>query len=317
MPVRSAFSTTDPEQAREFLTKTFGGTELRVSGDPTAFRFELDRYDIGPVRFDTVRHTLTTGYRKEPVGCLAVCRILDRTLEYDTGTHRMHYGPGEVFLAAHPHQPHASTLHGTHVQVVGLDVAVLQQAAGHIGPPAALLDRLNYGRLPPAAARFWQHSVDYLTESLAGVDDSDLGALLVGNAGRLLATALLTTSSEAPEAATGDRTDATRSTLRRATVFIETNPDLDLSVADIARACNVSPRAVQLTFRRHLDTTPMHYLRRVRLDRAREELRAAGPGDHVTVTAVAARWGYLRPSRFAAHYFATYGEYPAQTLRGD
>ncbi|WP_218028362.1 helix-turn-helix transcriptional regulator [Nocardia yamanashiensis] len=316
MPVRSEFSTTDPERAREYITTLFGDTRIRVSGDPAAFRFELERCDIGPVRFDTVRNSLTTGYEKEPLGSLMVCRILRHTMAFDTGASCEHYGPGEVFLAAHPHRAHRSTLYGTHVQAVGLDVALLQQAAGDTGTSEQLLDRLRYGRLPPAAARFWQHSVDYLTESLALVDDSEAGSLLVGNAGQLLAAVLLTASGDGPADGAGDRADATRTTVRRATAFIETNPDLDLGVADIARASNVSPRAVQLAFRRHLDTTPMHYLRRVRLERAREELRAAAPGDRITVTAVAARWGYLRPSRFAAHYFAIYGEYPAQTLRG-
>ncbi|WP_228717474.1 helix-turn-helix transcriptional regulator [Allosaccharopolyspora coralli] len=102
--------------------------------------------------------------------------------------------------------------------------------------------------------------------------------------------------------------------LRRAVAFIEANPDLDLTLTDIARAANVSPRALQLAFRRHLDTTPMHYLRRVRLDRAHHDLQNAVAGDGTTVTGVAARWGYARPSRFAADYRSAYGEHPHRTL---
>ena len=73
-------------------------------------------------------------------------------------------------------------------------------------------------------------------------------------------------------------------------------------------------RAVQHTFQRHLGTTPMAYLRRVRLDRARQELRAASPA-HATVTQIANRWGFSSPSRFTAHYRAAYGELPRDTLR--
>ncbi|MEU0560255.1 helix-turn-helix domain-containing protein [Dactylosporangium sp. NPDC006015] len=71
---------------------------------------------------------------------------------------------------------------------------------------------------------------------------------------------------------------------------------------------------LQLAFRRHLDTTPMAFLRGVRLSRARGDLLAATAGDGRTVTAIAARWGFT-VSRFSQHYHATYGELPSQTLR--
>ena len=57
--------------------------------------------------------------------------------------------------------------------------------------------------------------------------------------------------------------------------------------ADIV-AAHVTIRAVQLAFRRHLDTTPADYLRRVRLDRARHDLIAADPARD-SITAVAYR----------------------------
>jgi transcriptional regulator GlxA family with amidase domain len=111
-----------------------------------------------------------------------------------------------------------------------------------------------------------------------------------------------------------DRTDATPTALARAIAFIDINADIDISIIDIARAACVSVRAVQLAFRRNLDTTPTAYLRRVRLARAREALVAAGPQDGTTVTQTAARWGFADPSRFAAAYRIAYGELPSHTL---
>ncbi|MGY1710312.1 helix-turn-helix domain-containing protein [Geodermatophilus sp. SYSU D00758] len=67
---------------------------------------------------------------------------------------------------------------------------------------------------------------------------------------------------------------------------------------------------MQLAFRRHRNTTPTAYLRQVRLAQAHRELRDATPGDGVTVTAVAARWGFT-PSRFTERYRAAYGVLPA------
>jgi len=96
--------------------------------------------------------------------------------------------------------------------------------------------------------------------------------------------------------------------------FIETNADLDISIVDIARAAYVNVRAVQLAFRRYLDTTPMAYLRRVRLERAHGQLSAGVPNDGTTITEIAARWGFANASRFAALYRRAYGHPTSHTL---
>ena len=141
--------------------------------------------------------------------------------------------------------------------------------------------------------------------------------LVAGNAARLLvATALATFPNTAlTEPTIEDRHDAHPATLRRAIAFIEGNADCDISVADIARAAHVTTRAVQLAFRRHLETTPSAYLRRLRLQHAHDQLREAVPGT-ITVSAVAARWGFLNPSQFAAHYRTAFAELPSRTLQG-
>jgi AraC-like DNA-binding protein len=113
---------------------------------------------------------------------------------------------------------------------------------------------------------------------------------------------------------TEDRHDAHPATLRRAVAFIDENAHRDITPADIAAACFVTIRAVQVAFRRHLDTTPTDYLRRVRLDRAHRDLLAADPS-HETLTAVALRWGFPSPSRFTAAYRRAYGVTPSRTLR--
>ncbi|GAB1693144.1 helix-turn-helix transcriptional regulator [Krasilnikovia sp. M28-CT-15] len=101
--------------------------------------------------------------------------------------------------------------------------------------------------------------------------------------------------------------------LSRAVGFIDAHADLDISLIDIARAARVTVRAVQRAFRRHLDTTPTAYLRRVRLDRAHQQLRDASPGGPHTVGDVA-RWGYLDPTRFMADYRRTYRQPPRRTM---
>ncbi|MEU1390940.1 MULTISPECIES: helix-turn-helix domain-containing protein [unclassified Nonomuraea] len=60
---------------------------------------------------------------------------------------------------------------------------------------------------------------------------------------------------------------------------------------------HVTVRAIQLAFRRHLDTTPLGYLRRIRLYHAHADPRAADPGRGDSVAAIAARWGFAHPGR--------------------
>jgi transcriptional regulator GlxA family with amidase domain len=102
-----------------------------------------------------------------------------------------------------------------------------------------------------------------------------------------------------------DRTDALPPLLRRAIAFIDDNAHTGIGLTDIAEAIHLTPRAVQYMFNRHVDTTPVTYLRRVRLDLAHRDLAAADPRSD-TVTAIAARWGWAHPGRFSVVYKTIY-----------
>lgn len=103
-------------------------------------------------------------------------------------------------------------------------------------------------------------------------------------------------------------------TVALAVRFIDGNAERPITAAQIAEAAGVTVRAVQIAFRRHLGSTPLEYLRSVRLARARGELLAGDPLAGATVTSVAARWHLSNSSRFAQYYRAAFGELPRQTL---
>ncbi|WP_433514362.1 AraC family transcriptional regulator [Nonomuraea sp. CA-143628] len=105
--------------------------------------------------------------------------------------------------------------------------------------------------------------------------------------------------------------------LRRARRFCEEHAAEPIGLGDIATAARVNVRTLQAGFREHLQTTPMAYLRNVRLARAHADLlHIAATGGRTTVTEVALRWGFMHLSRFAAFYRQTYGHAPSVTLRG-
>ncbi|MGD9620332.1 MAG: helix-turn-helix transcriptional regulator [Mycolicibacterium sp.] len=111
------------------------------------------------------------------------------------------------------------------------------------------------------------------------------------------------------------RTTTTRPrALQEALDFIHANSRYDITIQDVAAAAGVTPRAIQYAFREHLDTTPLEYLRRCRLERAHRELLAADPARD-TVTAIAGRCGFSHPGRFSSEYKKTFGTEPSNTLR--
>jgi AraC-like DNA-binding protein len=101
--------------------------------------------------------------------------------------------------------------------------------------------------------------------------------------------------------------------VRRAIDYIENHPELPLTVGDIADVAGVGVRALQEGFRAALDTTPMRYLRDVRLARARQDLLEAD-GESAGIAEIAYRWGFSHLGRFTAQYRATYREPPSRTL---
>lgn len=102
--------------------------------------------------------------------------------------------------------------------------------------------------------------------------------------------------------------------VRTAVEIIEEEADLPLTLSSIAARCHVSVRSLQQGFRRHLGTSPMAYLREVRLRRAHQALLSSDPSA-VTVASVAYQWGFSNFGRFAAAHAARYGETPIETLR--
>ena len=96
--------------------------------------------------------------------------------------------------------------------------------------------------------------------------------------------------------------------------LLRRRPEHPWTIAELAEEVSVSVRSLQEGFRRSLDTTPMKYLRHLRLERVHDELRAAEPGS-VSVAEVAARWGFFHPGRFAAVYRSEFAERPSDTAR--
>lgn len=84
-------------------------------------------------------------------------------------------------------------------------------------------------------------------------------------------------------------------------------------VSELARAAGVTPRTLERAVHAVHATTPLEFLRALRLSEARQTL--ASGGSATTVTEVATRFGFHELGRFAGEYRDRFGESPSETLR--
>ncbi|TDX78645.1 AraC-like DNA-binding protein [Rathayibacter sp. PhB151] len=101
--------------------------------------------------------------------------------------------------------------------------------------------------------------------------------------------------------------------MRSAVEFVHENAHLPIGPIEIAAAAHLSVRGLQVAFQRLLGTTPLQYVRDVRLDRVHADLRLGDPA-RSSVAGTARSWGFGHLGRFSAAYASRFGEYPSRTL---
>lgn len=85
-------------------------------------------------------------------------------------------------------------------------------------------------------------------------------------------------------------------------------------VSELCATASVSERTLQIAFNNIMGMSPLTYLHRLRLHRARDELRKAKSGS-TTVTDVAMNWGFWHFGEFSRAYKNCFGEVPSNTLK--
>ncbi|GAA4677006.1 hypothetical protein GCM10023215_06860 [Pseudonocardia yuanmonensis] len=310
------FDSGDVDQIEAFVSSIYSTLHIGAVGAST--RARIDRRVLAPeVGFDDLDYSFDIGYSGEPPDLLIVCDVVSNTIRRDDAAGEETFGPGDQFLISRPGLPYSGVAHASRLRFTVMDPALLARVAASGKEEGAESVRvLDHRPISRKAQSQLQRSIAYVRDNVLDAPAAARAPLVASTASQYLAASVLhtfpNTAVSVPDRT--DRRDATPCTVARAVAFIDTNPDLDLTLADIARAARVTPRGLQLAFRRHLGTTPMRHLRRVRLEHARDELRDATADDGRTVTTIAARWGFT-PSHFTQHYRATYGELPSHTLR--
>ncbi|MFE9636127.1 helix-turn-helix transcriptional regulator [Streptomyces sp. NPDC006463] len=311
-----SFRTADVDVARDWLKGAYG-TSLRMKAPAPRGSFRYTRTNAGPVSLSTIALSTEYAYTTDPLGSVAITHVVGGRMARECADDVTEAGPGDVLAISQPHLPYAGRVYSAELRAVTVPLTLVEQLAGR--PAGEAARPLRFTRFTPvskAMAGQWKRTVDYVEESVLALPAGG-EPLVVDAAARMLAATLLATfpTDARPDLVPADTRDATPETVRRAIAFIESQPAAEIGLAEMAAAAGVTPRALQYAFRGHLGTTPMAYLRRVRLALAHADLVAADPSRD-TVTAIANHWGFHHQGRFSAAYRAAYGVPPGRTLAG-
>ncbi|MEU7484781.1 helix-turn-helix transcriptional regulator [Streptomyces sp. NPDC042319] len=311
------FDSDDLELTEEFLSTAY--TRMQIGGDAERTRAQVSRGVVGPVSVDQLEFDYDMSHDANVLDKICLGSLQSGTIvrQFFPDGEEGSFGPGDVFVYTPEGHRYAGVIRSARYNLIMFDPHLLTRVAATVPGRRPEPVRLTGDRpVSSAAARHLQHTIAYLRDGVCNDPVTRDQPLIASTASQCLAASVLNTfpHTALTDPTIDDRNDAHPATVRRAVAFIDEHAHTDISVADIAVAAHVSIRTVQCAFRRHLGTTPMGYVRRVRLAHAHADLLAADPTGDVTVTAVATRWGFFQTGRFAAAYRTAYGCLPHETL---
>lgn len=316
-PSTMTLSTAHPDEAHQFLARMYASHAVRLKGRVDRFRFRFRDADLGEQGWSVMDHSHASVLTEiAPFGQVVVGRILDGSYSCRMGSDEVTVSRGD-WIMINPDLPSDMAWSpGIRIAIARFDRATLDRLTAGLSER----DPDQPMRYPLSRARSSHHAraldqLDLYVRSLLDNESTRDSTLIRDQTSRLVAAHLLMAF---PIARGGSEPQAGEhvgpASLRRALAFIDDHHDADIGLPEIARAARVSARALQHAFREHENTTPVAYLRRVRLASAHRDLWQADPGTGITVSDIAARWGFTNPGRFAAAYRQTYGHQPSRTL---
>ena len=315
---RTRFATDNVEVAHNLISQVYGNHTLQASGGDGSFRLEMSGVGTTDLRVDRLRCGVACSGVLGPVDYLLFHTTTAGRYQMTTTDADVRYSRGMPGLVPLKVEIKFGWSPDYAVRVLPLrwDL-VAENAAAIIDLAAADLRFEDVRPVSAAMARHWEATLDYVDRQLNAPDSALAFPLvraqvLVTLAASALAVFPNTTMTTAEVRGPGA---VAPNALRRAVAYMEAHAEEPIRLRDIAEAAGTNSRSVQHAFTRHLDASPMSYLRRFRLEQAHRDLQLADTAAGDTVSAIARRWGFANPGHFASSYCRRYGVLPSHTLR--
>lgn len=313
-----ALSTVDPDVAHRTLNELFvPDRPAKYFGTSQRLRFAVRSLRVPELQTGWVVHSMATRAEVQPFSRFVASMLVSGLVHWQSGRQDFSQGPGDVvcYPTTAASMPQWTSLEGALVCIPMSVVDLVANVRTGIAPGLVRFDDMR--PVSPAMGRHWRALTRFVHQSLAAPDSAMDNELVRLPMAEFVATTALNVFPNATMTLsyTAGPGWVPSAAMRRAVVYVEEHAGEPVSLADIAEAARLSPRALQAAFRQHGNTTPMGYVRRVRLDRAHRELQSADPTKGDSVASVAARWGFRSAGRFTTQYRAQFGVLPSHTLR--
>jgi AraC-like DNA-binding protein len=312
------FRSCDPNHVRDEVSRVWTPHTLRVLGADSRLDARMHYARLRDLSVSALRYGGTVSVGSGPAESFFTVLIpLAGEAEARCGTDRVRLSTATAAVLS-PADPVALRWPGDCAQLVvrlertGLEARLSDLLGAPLRKPLRFTSAMPVGS---GNGRSWLRGLRMLVTELERPGSLIERRAVADMFERTLATALLLGQpSNYTRMLDGEVPAAPTRAVSIAVEWIDNHPKWQHTTASLAREADVTERSLQLGFRKHLKMGPMEYLREIRLRGVRDQLRAA-QSDAVTVTEVAAQWGFLHAGHFAARYQQRFGERPSQTLR--
>lgn len=315
---RTLLDTRDLDEARDRIAQAYCPHSLTVVRNGASFHAVQREANVGAVSVHGLEYGATMLVDPVPLrNWLLVSSPVRGRLHVRSGREERRVGVGET-VVLDPYRKFSLCFEDDcRLLTIRFERRLVERVLSEIAGAGDLV-LAEFGLDSPVSGReaqSWSAVSTLLTKEARGEHTWADRPLLRAQLERIAVVALAETHPIRLERKAASRSRAAPATVRRVAEFIMAEPDRDFTLTDLAARAGLSVRALQEAFRRHMDTTPMGFVRQVRLRRAHQDLLIADPRDGATVAEIAFRWGFGNLGRFACDYAERYGCLPSETLR--
>lgn len=314
LPAQQLFASGDLDEARSMVGRVMRPHHLGVVGSQQRLDARMHHQPLGEVSLNRLRYGAQVEIRPGPLEDFFLVQMpLSGTARIASGPQQVDSTP-ELASVVSPDDDLAMRWSGDNDQfMLRVGRSLLERTLmGQLGCTLDRPLRFQLGfrwRDCPA----WRCLMTYLVDCSSQHADLAMHKLIVHQMEQLVAATLLSSHPHNYTGAPAGRRGAVLPRhVRSVQDYLQAHAHEPVSAEQLARIAGVSVRSLYAGFKEFLDVSPMHYLRDLRMERARAELLS---GESQNIASVALRWGFAHMGRFSAGYKARYGESPSQSLR--
>jgi AraC-like DNA-binding protein len=308
--------TQDLEEARKWGERIFCENRLRSLDTRSAVRTRIFYRRVGGIGIGRMSYGGEVTIEPGVLGSFALVQMPIRGQELITcGSQQVRSTPSQGSVLSPKLPIVIQHSHSTEKLIIRVDRTVLEQhCQQYLG--RTLRSDLEFQAAMPLdtpEGRRWMRMVGWVYDSLSVEDD--LPPLLAKQMESTLVSMLLTCQPHnySAEMCSDPGSSIAPSFVKRVERYIEEHAHEPITIVEMAEHAGVSSRSLFTGFRRFRNTSPMLYLKEIRLRHVQEELQRQSPGT-TTVTAVAFRWGFSHLGHFTTDYKRRFCESPSETL---